>query len=232
MKVHVSIDEVPYNRKPDKSGIGKMKYRVARNWKQLELAELADMNGNRGHTIVPAHLEGGISAKDCVAMQVFALDFDHGCSFADIKCRCDEMGIKMAYAYHTFSSSEAEEKFRVVFVLEELLEDRFVINMLLHIFQCIFPDCDRSCKNMDRMFFGGKEVIYFDGEARLALVQLLRPLLESFDTGKHYSENMKRFARKMDILLVDGHLAMGRLEDRDAILGGNMESAIIHKIGE
>ena len=232
MKVHVSIDEVPYNRKPDKSGIGKMKYRVARNWKQLELAELADMNGNRGHTIVPAHLEGGISAKDCVAMQIFALDFDHGCSFADIKCRCDEMGIKMAYAYHTFSSSEAEEKFRVVFVLEELLEDRFVINMLLHIFQCIFPDCDRSCKNMDRMFFGGKEVIYFDGEARLALVQLLRPLLESFDTGKHYSENMKRFARKMDILLVDGHLAMGRLEDRDAILGGNMDSAIIHKIGE
>ena len=85
---------------------------------------------------------------------------------------------------------------------------------------------------MDRMFFGGKEVIYFDGEARLALVQLLFPLLESFDIGRHFRENIDRFARKMDILLVDGHLAMGRLEDRDAILGGNMDSAIIHKIGE
>ena len=156
MRVHVSMDEVAYDRKPDKSEIGKMKYRIARNWKEVELEELADRNGNKGHTIVPAHLSGGISAKNCVAMQIFALDFDHGCSFADIKGRCDAMGLKMAYAYHTFSSSAVEEKFRVVFVLEEVLEDRFIINMLLHIFQHIFPEGDRSCKNMDRMFLGGK----------------------------------------------------------------------------
>ena len=232
MRVHVSMDEVAYDRKPDKSEIGKMKYRIARNWKEVELEELADRNGNKGHTIVPAHLSGGISAKNCVAMQIFALDFDHGCSFADIKGRCDAMGLKMAYAYHTFSSSAVEEKFRVVFVLEEVLEDRFIINMLLHIFQHIFPECDRSCKNMDRMFFGGKEVICFDGEARLALVQLLFPLLESFDIGRHFRENIDRFARKMNILLVDGHLAMGRLEDRDAIYRENVDSTIMHITGE
>ena len=230
--MHVSIDEVPYNWKPDKSEIGKMRYRVARNWKQMELEELAELNGNRGHTIVPAHLEGGISAKDCVAMQVFALDFDHGCSFADIKHRCDALGLDMAYAYHTFSSSEAEEKFRVAFVLEWLLEDGFIINLILQILQAIFPESDRSCKNMDRMFFGGKELIYFDGEARLALGQLRHPLLETFDIGRHFQENIKRFARKMNILLVDGHLAMGRLEDRDAIFGENVDLAIIHITGE
>ena len=124
-----------------------------------------------------------------------------------------------------------------VFVLEELLEDKFVINMLLHIFQCIFPDCDRSCKNMDRMFFGGKEAseelkvwyayaILIPISSHLHLMsaklqpwsksrQLLRPLLESFDIGKHYSENMKRFARKMDILLVISshlHLMSAKLQ--------------------
>lgn len=60
-------------------------------------------------------------------MQIVALDFDHGCSFADIKHKCDAMGLSITYAYHTFSSSAEEEKFRVIFVLEELLEDQFVI---------------------------------------------------------------------------------------------------------
>ena len=36
----------------------------------------------------------------------------------------------------------------------------------------IFPECDGQCKNPDRMFFGGKELIYVNSEARIALVQL------------------------------------------------------------
>lgn len=68
-----------------------------------------------------------------------------------------------------------EEKFRVIFVVEELLEDQLVKNMLLQMIQAIFPECDHSCKNMDRMLFGGRGLIYFDEEARMALVQLLHP---------------------------------------------------------
>ncbi len=178
----------------------------------MDLEELADLNGSKGHTIIPAHLDGGISAKNCVAMQIVALDFDHGCNFADIKRRCDAMGLSITYAYHTFSSSAEEEKFRVIFVLEELLEDQFVINMLLQMMQAIFPECDHSCKNMDRMFFGGKELIYFDGEARMALVRLLHPILESLDVGNHFRENIRQFAKKANILLLNGHLAMGGCE--------------------
>lgn len=107
-----------------------------------------------------------------------------------------------------------------------------MINLLLLIFQNIFPEYDRSCKNMDRMFFGGKELIFFDGEARLALVQLIHPLLESFDTGNHFKENIRKFANKTNVLLVDGHLAMGKLEDRDAVLGEKMDSPVIHITGK
>lgn len=98
--------------------------------------------------------------------------------------------------------------------------------------QAIFPECDHSCKNMDRMFFGGKELIYFNGDARMALVQLLHPLLESLDVGKHFRENIRQFAKNANILLLDGHLVMGSWEERDVILGEKMDSAIIHKIGE
>lgn len=232
MKVYVSIDEASFHRKPAGNEIIKMKYRTAGNWRQMELKELADLNGNKGHAIIPAHLAGGISAKHCVAMQIVALDFDHGCSFADIKHKCDAMGLSITYAYHTFSSSAEEEKFRVIFVLEELLEDQFVIDMLLQMMQAIFQECDHSCKNMDRMFFGGKELIYFNGDARMALVQLLHPLLESLDVGKHFRENIRQFAKNANILLLNGHLAMGSWEERDVILGEKMDSAIIHKIGE
>ncbi|HBI61479.1 MAG TPA: hypothetical protein DDY31_09745 [Lachnospiraceae bacterium] len=207
MKVYVSIDEASFHRKPTGNEIIKMKYRTAGNWRQMELKELADINGNKGHAIIPAHLAGGISAKHCVAMQIVALDFDHGCSFADIKNRCDAMGLAITYAYHTFSSSSEEEKFRVIFVLEELLDDNFVINMLLLIFQNLFPGCDHSCKNMDRMFFGGKELIYFDGEARIALVQLLHPLQESFDVGNHFRENINKFAKRANVLLLNKRAA-------------------------
>lgn len=173
MKVYASVDEVSFHRKPVKNKVVRMKYRTADNWRQMELEELADLNGNKGRAIIPAHLDGGISAKNCAAMQMVALDFGHGCSFANIKRRCDAMGPSITYAYHTFSSSAEEEKFRVIFVFEELVEDQFVINMLLQMMQAIFPECDHSCKNMDRMFFGGRGLIYFDGEARMALVQLL-----------------------------------------------------------
>lgn len=100
----------------------------------------------------------------------------------------------------------------MIFVFEELLEDQFVINMLLQMMQAIFPECDHSCKNMDRMFFGGKELIYFDGEARMTLVRLLYPVLESLDVGNHFRENIRQLAKKANILLLNGHLAMGRCE--------------------
>ena len=95
----------------------------------------------------------------------------------------------------------------------------------------IFPECDHSCKNPDRMFFGGKELIYIDLSARIALVQLFSPLMEALDTGKHFSENLRRFASEAKIFLAGRHLAMGEVKDMDVILGGNMDPAVIHKTG-
>ena len=60
-------------------------------------------------------------------MRLLVLDFDHGCTFVQIKRRCDDMGLGIAYAYHTLSSSVSEERFRVVFVCEEVIKDLFII---------------------------------------------------------------------------------------------------------
>lgn len=232
MKVKVGLDVEPFEKKPTAGEIGRLKKRSGDNWMEIGLKELANLNGNKGHTITPACLEGGVSEKNCTAMQLFALDFDHGCTFTEIKRKCDSIGLKIAYAYHTFSSDETEEKFRVVFAYEELVKDIFIVNVIIRMLYCIFPECDKSCKNLDRMFFGGKERIYLDAEARLTLMQLYTPLLKSFGNNNHYAEKMRSFSENAGVLMENGHLAMGYLKDMDAVLGGNVDSADIHIISE
>ena len=229
MKVKVSVDNVSYKKKP--SIIPTIKRRTVTLWQEIELEELADLNGNKGHAIVPAHLEGGISTCDCTAMQLLVLDFDHDCTFAQIKRKCDNMGLKITYAYHTYSASAVEERFRVVFVCEEVLEDLFIIKAVLRMLHKIFPECDKSCKNPDRIFLGGTGLFYKDLSARMALVQLFPPLMQALDVGKHFAENQRRFASETNITLIGKHLAMGEVKNIDAILGENVDSTVIHKTG-
>ena len=232
MKVKVSVDNVSYEKKPSGEKIPAIKKRTVSFWQEIELEELADLNGNKGHAILPAHLTGGLSTIHCTAMQLFVLDFDHECTFAQVKKKCDDIGLKIAYAYHTYSASTAEERFRVVFVCEEVIEDLFIIQAVLKILHKIFPECDTACKNPDRIFLGGKGVFYIDFSARMALVQLLLPLMQALDMGNHFSEYMRRFASETNIALVGKHLARGEVKDIDAILGENVDSVIIHKTGE
>lgn len=231
MKVKVSVDSVSKMEKPPREEISTIKRRTAGLWQEIELKELADLNGNKGHAIIPAHLEGGMKTENCMAMQLLTLDFDDGCTFAQIKRRCDDLGLKITYAYHTLSASAEKEKFRVVFVCEEVLEDLFIIKAVLRMLHKIFPECDKLCKNPDRIFLGGKGLFYTDLSARMALVQLLHPLMQALDTGKHFAENQRRFASETKIALIGKHLAIGEMKNMDAILGENVDSTVIHKTG-
>ncbi len=177
MKVKVSLDNVSYRKKTPGCEIPRIKKRTIEYWQEIELEELADLNGNKGHAAVPGHLVGGMAAANCVAMQLLALDFDEGCTFAQIKRQCENIGLRISYAYHTLSSSPEQEA------------------------------------------------------ARIALVQLLHPLMEALDVGKHFAEYMRRFASDAGISLTGKHLPMGAVKDMDAILGEYMDSAVIHKTG-
>lgn len=232
MKVHVSLDEESYNRKPE--NIARVKYSAAKGWQEIDLLGLADLVGNQGHAMIPGHLMGGIKAENCKAMQLFALDFDHGSSFQKIKRKCDFLGLPIAFAYHTYRSSEKEERFRVVFAHETLIEDGFVIKIVLAMFDKIFPEGDSSCKNPDRLFLGGKELIYVDEDARFALVQLLTPFYEAMSRGDSRKRNVLNFCKMYKILRFNDMVAMDVME-RLPLYGeidGIMERAIIHTIGE
>ena len=54
----------------------------------------------------------------------------------------------------------------MAFVHAALIEDSYIIKAVLFMLYKIFPECDPACKNIDRLFFGGKELIYLDEDAQ------------------------------------------------------------------
>ncbi|MBE5965288.1 MAG: hypothetical protein E7252_10300 [Lachnospira sp.] len=233
MKVHVSLDNVGYREKPLRR-MAEIKSRTASLWQEIELAELADLIGNQGHAMVPAHMEGGLKADNCVEMQLLALDFDHGCTFEQIKERCDMMGLPMAFAYHTYSSSVKEERFRVVFVHHCLIDNLFSIRIALAMLNKIFPESDSACINPDRVFLGGKKLIYLDARAHIALVQLQYLFYDTLDVGGNLKRNIESFCRKFNILRFNDMPVMGREEILSSFEENDdfKDSAIIYRIGE
>lgn len=118
MKVSVNVDSEFYLEKPEKI-IPKIKHRTSQLWQEIELEELADLIGNKGHAMVPG----------------------------------------------------------------KLVEDVYMIKLILMILHKIFPECDVSCKNLDRLFLGGKKLIYLNKNAHITLVQLLSPFYQSMSVG-------------------------------------------------
>lgn len=179
MRVKVSVDNQSYLEKPE-TLIPKIKRRTASLWQEIEIEELGNLVGNKGHAMIPAKLEEGISAKNCMGMQIFALDFDEGITFQEVMEKCKRYHIPISFAYHTYSSSKSEERFRVVFTYSTMIEDSFSAKIILAILHKIFPESDSACKNLDRLFLGGKKLIYMDKDAHIALVYLLPALYEVF----------------------------------------------------
>lgn len=235
MNIYVSIDERGYTEKPERE-IVSIKKRAVENWCCMEVRDLADLVGNKGFSMVPGHLMGGMKSSNCTEMQLFALDFDHGVSYPDIKKKCDQMMLPISFAYHTFSSSVSKERFRIVFAYECVLRDLYVINVIKSILRKIFPESDQSCHNLDRIFLGGKDLIYVDENAYIALVQLLSPLMENLDIGDNLKRNIHQFCKKNRIAMLNNRPAVGYGNDIETYLKIDVfkDPAIykIHNVGE
>lgn len=230
MNIYVSIDERGYTEKPERE-IVSIKKRAVENWSCMEVRELADLVGNKGFSMVPGHLVDGMKSSNCTEMQLFALDFDHGASYQDIKKKCDQVRLPISFAYHTFSSTITEERFRIVFAYECVLKDLYVINLIKTILKKIFPESDQSCHNLDRIFLGGKDLIYVDENAYIALVQLLSPLMENLDTGGNLNRNIHQFCKKNRIAMLNNRPAVGCGNDIETYLKiDEFKDPVIYKI--
>lgn len=138
------------------------------------LEQIAEAIG-RGQTVTPAayHTIPNPTEKNpdavsfvCDEKQLFFLDFDEGDTFPSKSAfqRCAEKGIFPAFWYRSFSSTEQKEKYRLCFLCDEPITDEGKAHRIQRGLMEIFPQSDRACKDLCRLFYGtNKGVFILDG---------------------------------------------------------------------
>lgn len=184
------LDTTKFNKKPKGVEIGLISKRIVKHPVNINVEELAKELGS-GKTFVPAIFKkkGGElrrSKENWESQQVIGLDFDEGLSLEE--AYNDKFLIEnAAFLYTTFSHTASHHKFRVIFVLDEQINDykkfQVVINELLN----RFPQADKSCKDGSRLFFGGLSVTPFNYNNRLVINKFVGDtLLQDIENNLSY----------------------------------------------
>lgn len=181
MNFRVQIDTKSCRQKPSRRDVQAMKPRLAEAAPQsVDISKFAELL-LEGHSFTPGILQGGSKAEHWTAQQLFCLDIDNEdkttakgeakrpakeqVTADEVLRRCAEWNIKPALIYETFSSTPEWQKFRVVFVADTLIMDGGERDGLQNAIMALFPECDSACKNRDRLFYGGKSILYADENA-------------------------------------------------------------------
>ena len=202
--VKLCIDHCNYTTKPHGKEISAISTRITQQEVNDTIPHIADMIGNRGQTFTPAIYHGNKRKKENFqSMQLFALDFDSGICYNSIADRADKYELPIAFAYKTFSYSESKEKFRIAFLLDTVITDRNIAEMILFMLLKLFPEADPSCKDVSRMFFGGKGLISIQEQmcSLITCINLFEHKMVETDTSRHFCRDMQNFARRYGIEL-------------------------------
>ena len=202
------MDSKNYSSKPQDNEIGSISNRLVGNTIKDNINNLAKyMVQPYGRTWTPAMFNNSIRNKDNFAsQQLFALDFDNGISLDQTIERCKRFNLFPTFAYSTFSSNNNNNKFRVVFTLEHIIEDVRVRDLVQLALMKIFPEADIQCKDASRLFFGGKELIYQDFNKIINIPELIDSMISwIYFKSKHNATSIiKEFCKSVGINMVNG----------------------------
>lgn len=205
-KIGICLDDIKYQSKPGNSDAKALNFRIAKKKTQLSIEEIVVEVGVKGRTFTPAVFKNEKKCMDSFeSIQLFALDFDTGVSFTEIADRCKEYSLEMAFAYKSFSYSNENERFRVIFMLDCVVENSKIAKWLLEMLHTIFPEADTSGRDITHMYYGGKGLLNNDFKSITPCncSDAFSLFLLNNDKNRNYSRTMKRMAERYDIGLVD-----------------------------
>ena len=172
LKLNVQIDKESLEEKPNKSKTIMVSGRITDAIWNVSVEELAHIVGNKGHTFLPAVLDGVRDVKHFVSQKIFALDFDGKISLEEFWDRAKKYEILPAFIYETLTSSEETFKFRAVFINDITVQDIKVAQIMIQLLRKIFLESDKSCTDVSRMFFGGKRLLFLDPDNKIDIWNL------------------------------------------------------------
>jgi hypothetical protein len=210
LRVSLSVDIKKFTIKPDKPTTKEISNRIAYYSDKDKLEKLPIIVGERGFTWCPATFtEGKRRIANFNSQQVFGLDFDNGITWEEVQSRASKYRIPIAFAYETFSSIN-RSKFRVVVCSDIEIADSRTARVIQLALMEIFPECDPSCKDCSRLFFGGKGLIYTNENINTAtfnISDLMFGLTEYYrDKDKsNYLRLLTSYAERVGIQLKNGY---------------------------
>lgn len=164
-----------------------------------------------GHTFSPATFKNGKRSKNNFEQQqLFALDFDNKdpnafISFEEVYKRAEYYELPILFAYETLSSTN-KSKFRVVFLNDVSITDSIIAKAMQLAMGTIFQEADSSCcKDISKMYYGGKNMIYYNENIQMINIEVLFRNLSCYLKDKfranHYKEKIASFSKNTGIAL-------------------------------
>lgn len=183
-KFKLHIDTVKYKNKEfskNEEEMQKLKYRLQGDSPPVEvtLKELVEAV-QEGKAVSPAVMKG-TKAKDFEEQQVFMVDIDNKKKDIPILTVekaiyiCEKNHLPLAFYYYSFSHKKELPKFRLVFIMNEVITDNILRDTIMRRLIDLFEQADTSCTNADRVFFGtNKEAKIVDLKARITVDNILK----------------------------------------------------------
>jgi len=210
LRVTLSVDTKKFTKKPDEDATWRISKRIASHACYDKIEKLPRVVGELGVSWCPGTFnEGKRRIANFKSQQIFGLDFDNGITWEEVQSRAAKYRLPIAFAYETFSSIN-RSKFRVVLCNDIEITDARTARVIQIALMEIFPECDPSCKDCSRLFFGGKGLIYSNENMNTAtfnISDLMLALVDYYrDKDKNnYLRSLESYAQKVGIELKNGY---------------------------
>lgn len=209
MKVKCNIDRKSFSEKPTGKAIGEVQVRLGVGQVEIGLEELSKLLST-GCSFKPALLTNQDGAS-WVSQQIFALDFDHNTTIFEELARCEAIGLVPAFGYTSFShmiekDGAIEERFRLVFVMDQVITDKRIRNAVQIALLQAFPNADTSAKDSARLFFGGLNLITTNIEATLTVNDVIDKMVSTVkaESQKNSARTIEDYCSKVGLSVING----------------------------
>lgn len=214
-EIKISLDYMRYSSKPDKWDAEDIYRKIGGKVKQFNrkyIRSYVESIGQNGQTFCSATFKNDKNKKENFEqMQMMVLDFNNNAnkitSWQQVKEKADNYDLPILFAYDTFSSTKDNERFRVIFLNDVVVNYVKVAEMMLDALLTIFPEADPSSKDISKMYYGGKKLIYFDETIPMinvdSLIRNMSLYLHDCYGKKHYKEKIYNFSNRTGLALTD-----------------------------
>lgn len=214
--IKISLDYMRYSSKPDKWEADDIYMRIGGKVKQLNrkyIKSYIESIGQNGQTFCPATFKNDKNKKENFEqMQMLVLDFNNNnvnkiISWKQVKEKANNYNLPILFAYDTFSSTKDNERFRVVFLSDVVVNYVKVAEIMLDALLTIFPEADPSSKDVSKMYYGGKKLIYFDEIIPMinidSLISNMSLYLYDYYGKTHYKNKIYNFSNRTGLALTN-----------------------------